>query len=72
MKRSQKIKNEEREECFKTLAEKMLHEMLFGSFAVIFVLVRVQSQNKKDRLTSVFNVFISLSSSYSPPPFICL
>lgn len=43
-------------------------EMMFGSFVVIFVVVGVQRQHKEERLASVFNVFISLPRSHSPPP----
>lgn len=43
-------------------------EMMFGSFLVIFVVVGVQRQHKEERLASVFNVFISLPRSHSPPP----
>lgn len=39
-------------------------EMMFG----IFVVVGVQTQHKEERLASVFNVFISLPRSHSPPP----
>lgn len=39
--------------------------MMFGSFVVIFVVVGVR---KEERLASVFNVFISLPRSHSPPP----
>lgn len=54
--------------------EKITMRWWLGFFAVIIVVLGVQSQYKEERLTSVFNVCISLppSLSLSPPPLLPL
>lgn len=46
--------------------------MMVWICVVIIVVVGVQSQYKDERLTSVFNVCISLLLSHSPPPLLPL
>ena len=63
----EKKERKKKEEGIKARAGRKHHEMMVGIFVVIIV-VGVQRRYKEERLTSVFNVCISLPPPPSPPP----